>query len=231
MQKIKNKIKNDNLHKKLLFNSIEVKFVDQPKSPVNSQKVLSKIEKDLPYHLFSGYVNKIIFGNFDFFEERDFNAYYDKNAKIIYIRSKDQDNNIDLYDDLIHEFSHAVQSKYKNYIFSDGKVKAEFVKKRLKLFYSLIIDYGKTINSKKFLITSFDKELDDLFYKTIGYTKMQKYIKGVFPSAYAPTSLDEYWAEGFEMYFLNKKEELLNICPRLFAKIDTLYQEKINEDN
>ena len=225
MQKIKSKIKNDNSYKKLLFNSIEVKFVDRPKNSVNSEKVLAKIEETLPYYLFSGYVDKIIFGNFDFFKERDFNAYYDENAKIIYIRSEDQDDNIDLYDDLIHEFSHAVQNKHKDHIFSDGKVKAEFVKKRLKLFYSLIIDFGKTINSKKFLITSFDKELDDLFYKTIGYNKMQKYIKGVFPSAYAPTSLDEYWAEGFEMYFLNKKQELLNICPRLFNKIDTLYQE------
>ena len=60
---------------------------------------------------------------------------------------------------------------------------------------------------------------------------MQKYIKGVFPSAYAPTSLDEYWAEGFESYFLGKKEELLNTCPKLFNKIDTLYRGKQNENN
>jgi hypothetical protein len=226
MKNLKNKIKKDNSIKKLLYNNIPVEIVDVPKKTVDLNKVMQKIENVIPYDLFSGYIEKVIFGNFSFFEERDYNAYYDSKNNFIYIRSEAQDSNIDLFDDLLHEISHAVQRKHHDFIFSDGKIKAEFTKKRLKLFYSLMIDYGDVLSSEKFLVTSYDQELDKLFYKTIGYEKMKKYINGIFPSAYSPTSVDEYWAEGFEKYFLGQKEAISNTCPTLFNKIDTLYKGK-----
>ncbi len=68
------------------------------------------------------------------------------------------------------------------------------------------------------------KEIDDLFHKVIGYEKMKLYTKNIFPSAYAPTSVSEYWAEGFEKYCLGEKEDLFRMCPQLFNKIDFLFK-------
>tara|TARA_A100001515_G_scaffold83184_1_gene65960 strand:- start:43 stop:738 length:696 start_codon:yes stop_codon:yes gene_type:complete len=224
MQKLKNKILQENKYKKLLHNEIEIKYVDMPTKNVDVNKVLKRLEDLIPLFMIEEHVEKIIFGNFDFFKKRDYNAFYDPKAKIIYIRSEQQDDNLDLMDDLIHEMSHAVENKYKNYIYSDGRIKSEFVLKRLKLFYQIVIDYGDKISSKKFLFTSYDEELDNFFYKTVGYEKMKKYIKNIFPSAYSPTSLSEYWAEGFEKYLLGDKSDLLSMCPRLYSKINSFYK-------
>ena len=108
MQKIKNKIKQDNFYKKLAYNSILVKIVDPLKKEININDTISIIEEAIPYSLFSGYVEEIIFGNFEFFKEKNFNAFYDKENKIIYIRSEEQSDQKDLLDDLVHEISHAV---------------------------------------------------------------------------------------------------------------------------
>lgn len=230
MNKIKNKILNDNKYKKLLYNSIPIEIVDPTPQSVDFNKVMTKVEEIVPYELFSGQVKKFIFGNFDFFKKRDYNAFYDNNNKLIYIRSEQQDDNIDLFDDLVHEISHAVENKYNAHIFSDGKLKAEFLHKRLKLRYSLGLQYQGLIPSDKFLLTTFDQELDDLFHKKLGYQRMKKYVKDLFPSAYAPTSVYEYWAEGFEKYCLGEKQELKNVCPQLFNKIDDLFKGVTNEN-
>ena len=185
MKNLKNKIKLDNTFKKLLHKDIPIKIVDLPEKSIELSKVIEKIEDIVPYHMFSGYIKKIVFGNFSFFKEKNYNAFYDHENKIVYIRSEAQDDNIDLYDDLLHEIAHAVEKKNHDFIFSDGKINAEFIKKRLKLFYTLILDYGDAISSEKFLVTSYDQELDSFFYKTIGYEKMKIYINGIFPSAYA----------------------------------------------
>jgi len=223
MKKIKNKIKQDNFYKKLAYSSILVKIVDPPSENIDIEEAISAIEEAIPYDLISGYVEEIIFGNFDFFKEKNFNAFYDKENKIIYIRSEAQSSQRDLLDDLIHELSHAIEKKFNMDIYSDGFLKAEFIKKRLKLFYSLIIDYGSEITADKFLMTSYDEELDSFFYKAVGYEKMKSYIGDIFPSTYAPTSISEYWAEGFEKYVLGDHDALRR-CPRLYNKIDTLFK-------
>ncbi len=69
MQKIKNKIKEQNKIKKLLYNNIPIKFVDLPRVKVDANLVLSKVEQMIPYHLLSGYVKEINFGNFDFLKK------------------------------------------------------------------------------------------------------------------------------------------------------------------
>jgi hypothetical protein len=224
MQKIKNKIKEQNKIKKLLYNNIPIKFVDLPRVKVDANLVLSKVEQMIPYHLLSGYVKEINFGNFDFFKKNNFNAFYDSKNKIIFIRSEEQDNNIDLFDDLVHEISHAIEDKYDREIYLDGRINAEFLHKRLKLKYNLMLRYGNKIPSHKFMLTKYDKEIDDLFHKVIGYEKMKLYTKNIFPSAYAPTSVSEYWAEGFEKYCLGEKEDLFRMCPQLFNKIDFLFK-------
>jgi Mlc titration factor MtfA (ptsG expression regulator) len=48
-------------------------------------------------------------------------------------------------------------------------------------------------------------------------------VPGVFPSPYAATSLREYFARGFEEYYMGRPQELKNICPVLYSKMYNLH--------
>ena len=60
-------------------------------------------------------------------------------------------------------------------------------------------------------------------YKKVGYDIMRATTADLFHSPYAATSLREYFANGFEAFFL--KEELSRLkfsSPKLFMKISKL---------
>jgi Mlc titration factor MtfA (ptsG expression regulator) len=44
-------------------------------------------------------------------------------------------------------------------------------------------------------------------------------IGGLFPSPYAATSLREYFAIGFEYYYLKDRSQLKKECPFLYNKL------------
>jgi len=44
-------------------------------------------------------------------------------------------------------------------------------------------------------------------------------VPGIFSSPYAITSLREYWAKGFEEYYLGVQQDLKKISPVLFSKL------------
>ena len=73
-----------------------------------------------------------------------------------------------------------------------------------------------------FLKTKYDKDFDNYLYRGIGYQALNMLIVGLFYSPYAVTSLREYFANGFEAFFLNKNKELKDICPVTWSKIDNL---------
>ena len=68
----------------------------------------------------------------------------------------------------------------------------------------------------------YDKDIDIYFYKTVGYEAMWNFVNGLFPSPYAATSLREYFAIGFEEYFLNDKKTVAKLCPALFSKLEEI---------
>ena len=68
----------------------------------------------------------------------------------------------------------------------------------------------------------YDKDIDMFLYKGVGYDVMWNFVNGLFPSPYSATSLREYFAVGFEDYFMKEKEQLKKICPILFAKLEKL---------
>ena len=45
---------------------------------------------------------------------------------------------------------------------------------------------------------------------------------GLFPGAYSVTSLSEYFAVGFERYYMKEGKNLSKMCPILIKKIDLL---------
>ena len=70
----------------------------------------------------------------------------------------------------------------------------------------------------------YNLEFDDYLYGTVGYPILQTLSIGLFPDAYGITSIREYFASGFEMYFLGDRDYLKKISPILYKKIRELLQ-------
>ena len=72
----------------------------------------------------------------------------------------------------------------------------------------------------KFLNTDFDLEFDEFLYKTVGYPTLRLVTTNLFYSPYGSTSLREYFANGFEAFFMKEDINLLKkISPILYGKI------------
>ena len=70
---------------------------------------------------------------------------------------------------------------------------------------------------------SYSEKVDDFLYKDVGYQALWQMVPGIFPSPYAATSLREYFARGFEEYFMGDPQALKDICPVLYSKMYNLH--------
>ena len=127
---------------------------------------------------------------------------------------------MDLIDDLIHEIAHAVEKEYGSYIYN-GALEREFLGKRRRL-YSVLKAEGYPISPVFKIKMEYDKGIDMFLYKEVGYVKLNNLVNGLLPSAYAATSLREYFAICFEEYFLGNVTYLKKICPVAYRIIQTL---------
>ena len=60
-------------------------------------------------------------------------------------------------------------------------------------------------------------------HKAIGYEKINNVAPTLFIRPYAATSVREYFATGFEAYYLGKQDTLEKISPMLYDKINELH--------
>ena len=88
---------------------------------------------------------------------------------------------------------------------------------------------GYDIRGINFFNEEYNKEFDNFLLNVIGYEKLSGYIDGLFLAPYSITSLGEYFAKGFEDYFLKDKSYLSSVCPYLFKKINFLNNSGIQE--
>lgn len=195
-----------------------VTIVDPLPPHVSIDEVLRTIEVVYPSSLVSN-IEAIYVGKFEILRKRELQGLYYNGT--IYV-TNEQDNNDDLFDDLVHEFSHAVESIKGEEIYGDGEIKAEFKKKRIQL-YDLLETSGFEPDKALFLDTKFSPELDNFLYRVVGYDALQHLGAGVFVSSYSATSLREYWAKGVEEYLLKDRNYLKQVSPALFYKIELLF--------
>ena len=163
-------------------------------------------------------------------DEKDlpFNAKYKDNA--LYI-TNDQDNENDMMDDVIHEVAHAVEEQFENQIYDDFTVESEFKSKRQTL-YHLLDQEGFEPSAEKFDNTEYDKHFDHYLYNVVEYPTLSTLTTGLFYSPYSITSLREYFANGFENYFLRDQSYLKKTSPALYSKIvDLLHGHRGEENN
>jgi len=205
------------LNKHMKLNSIDIFIKDKVTNGIDVDFVFGYIAKFIPSHLLSG-VDIIYIGHFDIFDERQVNAIYQDGA--IYITNH-QTSDEDMIDDIVHELSHSVEETQRENIYGDGRLMKEFMGKRKKLFFlmkqmNLNPDISLTTNP------SYDDKIDNYFYKEVGYPKMWNIVNGLFPSPYSCTCLREYFAMGFEKYYLGEKKLIKSLCPVLFGKLEYL---------
>ena len=193
-------------------------FIKDPLSKgVDPDLVFSTFKRLVPVHLMAG-VDIIYIGQFDVFKEKQVNAVFQDGA--IYV-SNNQDSDEDMIDDIIHELAHSVEERFTELIYNDNTLKREFLGKRKRL-YDLLSAYK--YNPPPSLSTDYhyDQKIDHYFYSDVGYDAMWNLINGLFPSPYSCTSLREYFAIGFEYYFMKEKKIIKDLCPILYSKLEAL---------
>jgi len=193
---------------------------------IDVEGVINKVEEKIPSHLLSE-VEMVIVGWFDEFEERKLNAFYKDGT--LYI-SNIQDDEADMYDDVIHEIAHSLESALGYEIYGDQKIKEEFLRKR-KYLYDILWSQGYKIPLAVFMDIEYNKEFDLFLYERIGYDKLSDLMMGLFITPYAATSLREYYATGFTEFFLDSNHNFFRkVSPELYKKL-LLIQDPEKLDN
>jgi len=182
---------------------------------IDTEHVISKVEETLPSHLLSE-IEMMIVGWFEEFEERKLNAFYKDGTLHI---SNAQDDEMDMYDDIVHEVAHSIETPLGYIIYGDEKIKNEFLRKR-KYLHNILNSYGFEAPLSPFMNPEYDKEFDLFLYEKVGYDKLTNLTRGLFISPYATTSLREYFASGFTEYYLDSNHNYLkNVSPELYKKL------------
>ena len=198
------------------LSGVDVYIKDRLPDDVDPDFVFNYISARVPFS-FTRNVDIIYVGQFPEMKKREINAYYEDGA--IYV-TNDQDDEMDMIDDIIHELAHAVEKNNEEIIYGTGSLQREFKAKRKNL-HTIIQDMYDV--PKNFLSDiDYNREIDDFLYKTIGYEILNQIVANIFVSGYAATSVSEYFARGFEEYFIGDKELLKQLSPVLFGVIDTL---------
>lgn len=196
---------------------IKVFIKDPLPENINVSRVLEKIEGFVPYNLIHN-IDVVYIGHFEDLVERDLNAKYENGA--IYLSNIQNDHN-DMVDDIIHEMAHAVEELYGRDIYFDSNIEMEFVSKRKKLERILKHKGIKTANLD-FTNVEYNTEFDEYLYQGVGYPTLRSLTVNLFVSPYGATSLREYFANGFEAYFLGARKKLQDLSPQIYIKIKDL---------
>jgi hypothetical protein len=177
--------------------------------------------KQLPLYLFSKLEKILVYpssklNNFDFMG-------YSKD-RTIFINCDGISSNKDLIKVLIHECFHSIEDKIKSQ-FNQQYLKTcnEYLEKKKK-----VLDSISSINSfpnpelEYYNTTEYNKQFDFYLHKQIGYDNLYFKIFDIFPNAYSMTSVSEYIAVCFEIYFFENKDWLSKYCSEVYKLITGL---------
>ncbi len=201
------------------INGISVIIKDKLPDEVDPEFIFNYIGSRVPFYLTKN-VEMIYVGQFPEMKERDINAYYENDA--IYV-TNEQDGEMDMIEDIIHEISHAVEKYNEEFIYGDGGLQREFIGKRKRM--SDLLSQKYDVPSDFDINFEYDRAIDEFLYRDVGYDALNQICVNIFPSAYACTSVSEYWAKGFEEVFIGDKDNLKQLCPVLYKKLALLLKE------
>ncbi len=231
-ENIKNFIKQSSKKAKIkkkeyvIFGSVVVLIKDPLPNNFNIEIALKDLEATIPKHYVRN-IDAIYVGQFQDLIDREAQAKYENGAIFV---TNDQFGEYDMIDDIVHEVAHALEDSYNDYLYADGKLEIEFLKKRAHLRKILKLeDYD--VSRYDFLNVDYDVNFDKFLYKKVGYSTLHTLTFDLFVSPYGATSLREYFANGFENYYLEDPEMLRQISPELFRKIENLHNVQYENEN
>ena len=196
------------------LNDIPVWTEDPLPDSINLRQVLLDVAKRLP-KIYLKYIQAVRIGIFEEMLERELNALYKDG--VLYV-SNMQDSNTDMLDDIIHEVAHAVEDHNHDLIYEDERILLEFLGKRKRL-YELLKSEGYNVTIEQFLTATYDYDFDMLLFQDVGYPVLETLTLGLFLSPYSVTSINEYFAVGFENFYMDETNYVKKICPILLEKI------------
>ena len=196
------------------LNDIPVWTEDPLPDSIDLRQVLLDVAKRLP-NIYLKYIQAVRIGIFEEMLEKELNALYKDG--VLYV-SNMQDSNTDMLDDIIHEVAHAVEDHNHDLIYEDERILLEFLGKRKRL-YELLKSEGYDVTIEQFLTTTYDYDFDMLLFQDIGYPILETLTLGLFLSPYSVTSINEYFAVGFENFYMDETNYVKKICPILLEKI------------
>jgi hypothetical protein len=198
------------------LSGVDVYIKDRTPDHIDDDFVFNYVSARIPFHLMTG-IDIIYVGIFPEMIDREINAFYESGA--IYV-TNDQEDEMDMIDDIIHELAHAVETNNQEIIYGNGKLQREFKVKRRKLFS--ILEEMYDVPSDFLNDIEYNEQIDDFLYKKVGYDILNQIVTNIFVSGYAATSVSEYFARGFEEYFVGNKDEVKKLSPILYNIIEEL---------
>lgn len=201
------------------ISGIDIYVADEKAAGIDIYGIFDIVSSIIPGHLLSEF-DYVSIGHIPEFEERKINAL--TKDGVIYITS-DQDDIDDAVDDIIHEIAHTLEGKYGYEIYADGRLEKEFLAKR-KSLYNILTSHGVECDQNLFSNPDYSQEFDEFLHEIIGYPTLVNLSMGLFMTPYGITSIREYWAEGFESYFLRERPALKKFCPVVFDKLQEILQ-------
>ena len=223
---IKNLIREQHGNKKrwTVYGLIDLVLIEPLPDNIDISLVINNLERTIPAYLVRN-IDAIYVKHLKEFDERGINALYRDGA--IFVTNR-QDNLNDMLDDLVHEIAHAYEEDKGQLVYADGEIKREFMIKRKKLF-DILRQEGYNIDLKQFAQTDYSKEFDNFLLRVVGYERLQHYTNGIFVKPYAVTSLREYFASCFEIFFLkdhNNYNILKRLSPKTYEKLLEIEEEE-----
>ena len=220
MNKLARRLKEQQNIEYLLFNSTPIIIKDKLTNNIDIRSLIKSIENTLPYS-FRKLIDSIVILDDPMFSQRKINAFYHNDTLFI---SNNQDNENDILDDIVHEYSHALEKKFEEEIYLDDSIEDEFANKRMQA-ERILRTSGYDTKNYDFKEINYNKSLDNLLLNVVGYEKFQSLTNyGLFLNPYAATSLREYFATGFEEYLLGDHKELEVVSPKLYKKLHNIMQ-------
>ena len=201
-----------------MFNlsGVDVFIKDRLPDDIDPEFVFNYISARIPFHLARN-IDIIYVGQFPEMEQREINAYYEDGA--IYVTNR-QDEDIDMIDDIVHELAHSVERNNEELIYGLGNLQSEFKARRRNLY--TVIQELYEIPEGFLSDIEYNKNIDDFLFKIIGYDVLNQLATNIFISGYAATSVSEYFARGFEEYFIGDKKTVKQLSPVLYKIIEKL---------
>ena len=173
-----------------------------------------EVEKIIPVRLMEN-VDVVYIGNFKELKGR--NAAY-ANGAIYMIAS--EPTNFDMIENFIHELGHSLEASKGAMIYDDRLIN-EFLGKRRRL-RSILEAEGFSIDPLLYDLTEYNQKFDNFLANVVGYPLLLNLTMGLFVSPYGATSLREYFANGFEKYFLDTPRVVQSTSPVLYSKIERI---------